>query len=238
MARTRKQKSFPKWSIYKALDSEVSRLLADTGLAFDFHTEDNETRCIKQWDSNVMGRFVCHNQACRSKGWSSVKIAITIRQYTNHEYNARVYHQRCKSCSWLSKPLLDYSYAERVVYWLKKWNGVYVERPDISRSSKGPHDSALCEGCKAGHCSQDEDSLSKRFNRFVSLSCVRLLTDFEIDCMSSRQFLDCRAGNVDKFPFCPSGLPRCSFLEVLCANIGSQIIILSSWKAVGHLLNK
>jgi hypothetical protein len=65
-----------------------------------------------------------------------------------------VYHQRCQSCSRLSRPFLDGSYSERITYRLKKWSGIEVEQPFYSDESKGPHQSRLCEGCKAGHCSQ------------------------------------------------------------------------------------
>ncbi|CAG8004516.1 unnamed protein product [Penicillium salamii] len=169
MAPGGKIKAFAKWSMHQALHSEVSNLLVESGLEFRFHSEDSEVGCINDRDTNIMGRFTCHTSTCGSNGWSSQKIAITIREYSGQRYNARVYHQRCRSCKRLSRPLLDYSYAERVVYWLKKWSGVQVVKPAISGHSKGPHDSSLCEGCKAGHCSQeDNDFFSGRFNRFVS----------------------------------------------------------------------
>ncbi|KAL4917690.1 zinc-binding domain-containing protein [Aspergillus aurantiobrunneus] len=85
-------------------------------------------------------------------GWSSNKIAVTIRMYPRGRYNARVYHQRCKGCNWVFRPQLDDSYAERVTYWLLKWNGVDVQAPSHGGRSNAPHNSVLCEGCKAGHC--------------------------------------------------------------------------------------
>ena len=51
-------------------------------------------------------------------------------------------------------------YAERVTYWLKKWNGIEVERPSFSGQSRGPHDSELCEGCKVGHCPNSNEDLA------------------------------------------------------------------------------
>ncbi|CAG8207328.1 unnamed protein product, partial [Penicillium nalgiovense] len=95
-------------------------------------------------------------------------IAITIRLFPGQKYNARVYHQRCKFCHWLSRPVLDQSYAERIVYWIRQWNGIRVERPPISRDSKGPHNRQLCEGCKAGHCSQADEDWVAQLDRFVS----------------------------------------------------------------------
>jgi hypothetical protein len=100
-----------------------------------------------------MGRFICHNSTCSSAGWASKRIAITIRLYQGKKYNARVYHQRCRSCNALSRPILDGSYAERVVYRIRKWEGVQVERPVWEGRKGKPHDTELCEGCRAGRCS-------------------------------------------------------------------------------------
>lgn len=72
--------------------------------------------------------------------------------YAGAKYNARVYHQSCKSCNTLSQPILDDSYADRIAYRIKKWNGVEMETPKHSGTSKGPHNEDLCEGCKEGHC--------------------------------------------------------------------------------------
>lgn len=153
-------------SMYQTLHDEVSDLLADADLHFEFFENDDETRCIRVRDTNIMGHFVCHNPACRSNGWPSNMIATRIRLYPEQKYNAKVYHQRCKVCSWLSRPKLDQSYAERVVYWIKRWNGVPVERPPVSRNSRGPHNRQLCEGCIAGHCSQSGEDWVTRLDRF------------------------------------------------------------------------
>ena len=149
-----KSKSQQKWSMHPALHDNVSLLLEEDDLYFDFHRNDDSASCTKQYETNVTGRFVCHNRACGSTGWSSKKIAITIRMYAGARYNARVYHQRCEKCNGLSKPRLDDSYAERVVYRIKKWCGIEMDRPHYSGQSRGPHQSDLCEGCKDGHCGQ------------------------------------------------------------------------------------
>lgn len=170
---------FPKSSMYKHLHEDVTSLLEDTGLNFTFHDRDDSRASIKDHDTNIMGHFVCKNPACRSTGWSSKKIAVTIRLYRGNKYNARVYHQRCKSCNWLSQPQLDDSYAERVVYRLKRWNGIEVERYQRFDKSKGPHDNKRCEGCKAGHCSESsENNLIGGLKRSVALILitVKLLT--------------------------------------------------------------
>ena len=104
----------------------------------------------------MLFRSICHNHSCESDGWSSKNIAITIRMYDGKKYNARVYQQRCMNCNSLSRPYLDGSYAERVAYRLKKWNGIKVEAPDFSGERKKPHHRDLCEGCKDGHCKQLE----------------------------------------------------------------------------------
>lgn len=142
------------WSMYPALHDDVSRLLEEEDLHFDFCNDDNSHACTEEYDTNIMGRFPCHNPACASGGWSSKRIAITIRMYPGARYNARVYYQRCKQCNGLSKPRLDDSYADRVAYRLKKWCGIHLERRVFSGQSKQPHQNELCEGCKDGHCSQ------------------------------------------------------------------------------------
>ncbi|OQE17977.1 hypothetical protein PENSTE_c019G00159 [Penicillium steckii] len=152
MTRKRQNKKAKKWSMYQSLHSSVSTLLAEENLAYQFNSNDNDTEVSDSYDSFIMGRFTCHNPTCKSDGWSSKKIAITIRKYPGFRYNVRVYHQRCKSCNSLSKPYLDHSYAERVAYRLKKWEGIRMEKPNYSGKSNGPHNQHLCEGCKAGHC--------------------------------------------------------------------------------------
>jgi hypothetical protein len=144
----------PSWSMYPLMHDEVSRLLQDEGLNFTFHDSDNDKNSIQGYDTSIMGRFECHNRKCRSKGWDSMRIAITIRMYPGKQYNARVYHQRCRMCHLLSEPILDNSYAERIAYRLKKWCGVELEPPKFSGRAEGPHKSNFCEGCKAGHCSE------------------------------------------------------------------------------------
>jgi hypothetical protein len=149
------------WSLHPKLHNDVAQLLDEEGLQVDFFNADDEETNIEERDTNIMGRFICGNSGCHSSGWSSKKIAITIRMYPRQLYNARVYHQRCKICRAVGRPVLDQRcYAERVTYWLKKWNGIEVERPNYSGQSRGPHDSELCEGCKAGHCPNSNEDLA------------------------------------------------------------------------------
>ncbi len=153
--------------MFPLLHDGVSRLLEDEGLHFTFYDLDEDTNSIEIYDTAIMGRFHCYNRKCSSKGWSSKQIPITIRMYPAERYNARVYYQRCQACNMLSKPRLDDSYAERVAYRLMKWSGVDLEPPEFSGKCRGPHKSAFCEGCKAGHCSEGrrDDGLLGQFSR-------------------------------------------------------------------------
>ncbi|KAL7894394.1 zinc-binding domain-containing protein [Trichoderma sp. SZMC 28014] len=149
-----KPKSSKRWAMYPSLHENVSLQLEKDNLRLEFYANDEEESCVRDYDTNITGRFKCHNNKCDSNGWSSMKIAITIRMYPNDRYNARVYYQRCKGCNRLSKPLLDDTYAERVAYRIKKWHGIQLETPPYSEQSNRPHKSALCEGCKDGHCKE------------------------------------------------------------------------------------
>lgn len=168
MESNRRRNSTATHSLYEELHDEVSILLETAGLHLEFQSRDDDTHCTETYDTNIMGRFICHNRACRSKGWSSNMIPITIRLYPEGKYNARVYHQRCKACKRLSRPRLDHSYAERVVYRIKKWHGFEVEIPPFSHDSRGPHNRALCEGCVAGHCLRSEEDLATAIDRSVA----------------------------------------------------------------------
>lgn len=150
----KKKKGAWRWSMHPKLHDDVARLLEEEDLFLDFYNVDDTTSYVKQYDTNVMGRFVCHNKNCASNGWSSRKVPVTIRMYSGAQYNVRVYHQRCLQCNNLSRPILDDSYAERTAYRLKKWCGIHVETPHYFKKGKGPHHSDLCEGCKDGHCSE------------------------------------------------------------------------------------
>ncbi|KAI1737709.1 zinc-binding domain-containing protein [Xylaria scruposa] len=150
----RRPKQVKSWSMYPDLHDDVAGLLDDDGLKFTFHHEDDDRDCIKNYDTNVMGRFACRNANCSSHGWSSKRIAITIRLYRDNKYNARIWHQRCKRCNQLSKPLLDDSYSERVAYRIKKWSGIALEAPRYYGTANAPHETKFCEGCEHGHCRQ------------------------------------------------------------------------------------
>ncbi|KAJ4251413.1 hypothetical protein NW762_011395 [Fusarium torreyae] len=141
------------WSMFPDLHGQVSTNLDEDGLDYSFNNNDDDYSSINDYDSSIMGRFSCRNHKCSTNGWSSKKIPITIREYPGDRYNVRVYHQRCRQCKSLSRPKLDEkSYIDRVTYRIKKWNGVEVEAPVWSGKTNAPHEQALCEGCKDGHC--------------------------------------------------------------------------------------
>lgn len=144
------------WKMLPDLHDNVQDLLSENNLNFTFRTIDNESNMLGFRNTNIMGRFECTNKRCSSKGWPSKVIPITIRYYAGRQYNARVYKQRCKRCNHLGKFQPDDSYVERVVYWLKTWSGVPMQRLVHSGApTTRPHEESLCEGCKAGVCRQD-----------------------------------------------------------------------------------
>jgi hypothetical protein len=150
---TTKPRPVKKWSMYPSLHNDVSDILDKDNLFFSFYDKDDDNSCIDDYDTNIMGQFNCSKASCRA-AWGSGQIAITIRRYSHERYNARVYYQSCKRCRTTCEPQLDSSYAERVVYRLRKWSGVQVEPPPFSGRTDGPHRSDLCEGCLQGHCSK------------------------------------------------------------------------------------
>ncbi|KAF4973992.1 hypothetical protein FZEAL_9060 [Fusarium zealandicum] len=145
----------PTSSMFPALHGKVSRLLQEDDLYFEFYEIDDDQTCTKDYDTNIMGRFSCRNPRCSTNGWSSKKITIRIRMYGGDRYNAKVYHQRCKACNSLSRPYVDdKSYADRIAYRIKKWQGIQMHRPHYGGESNAPHKEHLCEGCRDGHCTQ------------------------------------------------------------------------------------
>ena len=155
--RRRPGRAEERYYTFPSLHEDVSALLEEDDLYFAFREKDDPAGSLKEYDTNIMGRFVCRNDGCNSNGWSSKKIAITIRMYPGAEYNARVYNQRCRGCDALGDLVLESggSYADRVAYRIKKWCGVYMEPPTyLKGQGKGPHQSDRCEGCKAGRCKE------------------------------------------------------------------------------------
>jgi len=140
------------WSSRPDLHEDVLELIKPM-LNVDFfaasETDDTHT---KEHDTHIMGRFTCTNSTCRTDRWSSKWIALTIRLYSGHRYNAVVWHQRCRRCNTFGQPTLDFSYVERIAYRLKVWFRIPQKPADWSRDDTLPHETDLCEGCKNGHC--------------------------------------------------------------------------------------
>ncbi|RDA95566.1 hypothetical protein CP533_1231 [Ophiocordyceps camponoti-saundersi (nom. inval.)] len=150
--RGKRQKKKKKWSLYPDLHDAVTTKLEESGILLAFNPADEED-CLKEYDTNIMGLFICRNNKCSNDGWSSKIIAVTIRLYEGSLYNARVYHQRCKGCMAPIKPRLDDdSYVERIVYRMRKWHSLQVEKQPYRTRKGPPHEKDLCEGCLAGHC--------------------------------------------------------------------------------------
>ncbi|KAK4187016.1 zinc-binding domain-containing protein [Podospora australis] len=120
-----------------------------------FNEFGNDDDVEQNYSTNIMGKFKCPNRNCTTHGWSSKRVAILIRWYANHGYNAVVFNQRCKSCDHLGSLTIDENaYIERVRYRLLKFAGVQVTPPPYRGEQKGtlPHKTELCEGCKRGYC--------------------------------------------------------------------------------------
>lgn len=162
--------------MYPELHEQVLKQLRESGLAPDFHYEDDIVDCTETFDTSIMGKFRCSNNKCSTKWWSSKKIAITIRLYNDSEYNAIVYHQLCRDCKIPSTPSLDGSYAERISYRIKVWCGLDVPESIVPQNqTKSPHESALCLGCKNGHCREGGITRARGVSQIAGL-CRFVLT--------------------------------------------------------------
>lgn len=139
--------------MFPSLHQDVLNALSGSIAQIWFNDTNTDEGANNLYPTNVMGRFRCENNRCRSKSWGSKRVAIYIRGYPGNGYNAVVYNQRCESCQELGQLTLDEaSYVDRVSYRLKKWAGVAVARPYYEEKEGPPHMNDLCEGCKRGHC--------------------------------------------------------------------------------------
>ncbi|KAK1035728.1 hypothetical protein LTR12_016455 [Friedmanniomyces endolithicus] len=73
------------FDVRPSLHQDVSRLLRQYGLSFEFFPVDDPHGLLKEHDSSIMGKFTCTNKSCSSLRWTSKQIAITIRQYPTDE---------------------------------------------------------------------------------------------------------------------------------------------------------
>jgi transcription elongation factor Elf1 len=148
---TREFFTFPE--LHPNVAAAVSPEISSTWFNGDHDDDDFD----EEWNTHVMGRFKCTNNACKKPFWDSRKVPIEIRGYDNDGYSAVVYNQRCKSCNDLGTFELNIpSYVERVAYRLKKWAGVEMEAPPFNEMLGPPHERAYCEGCKRGKCREGD----------------------------------------------------------------------------------
>ncbi len=144
--------------MFPSLHEDVQSLLATVSISpapwFNDHGE-GVYDLVDKYGTHIMGRFECRNRNCSKKGWGSKQIGILIQRFPDNGYNAVVFKQRCKDCNKLGVLRLDEnSYVERIAYRLKKWAGIPTEPPVYSGQSRGPHESSLCEACRAGCCQE------------------------------------------------------------------------------------
>ncbi|KAK3333751.1 zinc-binding domain-containing protein [Cercophora scortea] len=140
--------------MFPELHQDISNAVAGQIPSLHFTNKDSDKGLINDYSTNVMGEFQCTNDRCRKSGWGSKRVAIRIRGYSNHGYNAVVYNQRCKRCNGLGTFMLDQTaYIERVSYRVIKWAGLTtVDKMPYHGGSSPPHEREFCEGCKAGVC--------------------------------------------------------------------------------------
>jgi hypothetical protein len=87
-AKSKRQDLHESWSMNPALRDSVRLLLEEQYLSFTFFATETDKGSIEEYDTNIIGRFKCLNEACPKKGWGSKFIAITIRMYPKQQYNA------------------------------------------------------------------------------------------------------------------------------------------------------
>ncbi|KAK8035465.1 hypothetical protein PG993_010460 [Apiospora rasikravindrae] len=137
------------------LHKRVSNAVREQINPLVFH---NKGRASEDYETYVMGKFICNNGSCGKNAWTSKKVGVVIRHFADDGhgmgYNATIFNQRCKACNTLGTFSLDQkSYIERVAYRLRVWAGVPQERaPYKLDENNKPHRADLCEGCKSGHC--------------------------------------------------------------------------------------
>jgi len=141
--------------MFPSLHQDVSKAVSNEIHSTWFNKTGSDNDSNNKYSTNVMGKFRCNNDSCPSRGWTSKKVTILIRGYSQNGYNAVVFNQHCKACNGLGTLTLDKnSYVERVAYRLKKWAGVPMEEQHYAGKVGLPHKRELCEGCKHGYCQQ------------------------------------------------------------------------------------
>jgi hypothetical protein len=129
------------WSTCPELHESVVQCLGGNGLSISFYEEGEVEDSIRDYDTNIMGAFICPNRSCRTEKWTSMKVAISIRLFADQQYNATVWHQRCRQCESMGVLRVDEeSYTNRVAYRLRTWLGLEREDPIFSKTGDRPPD--------------------------------------------------------------------------------------------------
>ncbi|KAK4458661.1 zinc-binding domain-containing protein [Cladorrhinum samala] len=156
--------------LFPGFHDDVLKALSDDGvpdLALpEFNLVGTEDDATHIYNSTIQADFQCINPSCKKTGWASGVVSITIRRFPDKSYNAVVYNQRCKRCEQLGFMIPNGTYTARVSYRLKKWMGWRMDPPPYHgeggvRTTRGPHEEKLCEGCKAGVCENLEAKAGK-----------------------------------------------------------------------------
>ncbi|KAK7967656.1 uncharacterized protein PG986_001933 [Apiospora aurea] len=92
--------------VFSAVREQISPLV--------FHNKGQQS---DEYETYVMGKFVCNNTSCEKSAWTSKKVGVVIRRFEDEGrgmgYNATIFNQRCKSCNALGTLSLDQkSYVE------------------------------------------------------------------------------------------------------------------------------
>jgi ribosomal protein L31 len=139
--------------LFPELHQSIAEAVFPEILSTWFQEDDDDDDCDEEWQTHVMGIFICTNNACKAQLWVSRMVPIEIRGYDSNGYSATVYNERCMSCNRLGTFVLDEdSYIGRVAYRLKKWAGVAVEKPYYGPKTGLDHQREFCEGCRRGKC--------------------------------------------------------------------------------------
>ncbi|KAK4221101.1 zinc-binding domain-containing protein [Podospora fimiseda] len=109
------------------------------------------------------GKLTCTSGKCQGQKWTSMKVAITIRQLESpvYSYNATVFNQKCKSCQSLGElELNEDSYIERVIHRLRVWAGIPIERPNYGKKIGPDHKRSLYKGYRLGRYQEGQKNLN------------------------------------------------------------------------------
>jgi hypothetical protein len=139
--------------MFPSLHPEVAIAVSEHIAPLRFNESNTNKGTKNKHPTFLMGEFRCYNNTCPRHAWTSGKVAIVIRQYTDGSYNAEIFKQRCRACNRLGTLTRhEEAYVDRVSFRLMKWAGVEQAQPLYVLKTTPPHEKSLCEGCKRGIC--------------------------------------------------------------------------------------